>query len=375
MDFTRITELIKAIPSDQMPGIDVLIFHHGREVYRHSQGTCDYMKQTPVSDDTLYWIYSMTKPITMTAVMQCAQRGLLDLEAPVSRYLPAFANMTVRHKDGTLTPAKREIKVHNLLSMTSGMSYEFYTPDRLDALRNANVTTQSFVDVLAKEPLHFEPGDEFEYSFSHDVAARIVEVVSGMKFGEFVQKNIFDPLGMKSATFHLTEEMRPRMAAQFRRRDSKGTLEMSHFRNDFIVSDKYESGGAGLICSAADYGKFVAAMSTAFSSENPLLSKASIDKMRSPQLTEEMSEKAYSKHCLGYNYGLGVRTMLHPERVGAKSPIGEFGWDGAAGSTMLLDPDNEIGLVYMTQVFGSNYSYFEFFPKLRDLTYEIILNK
>ena len=375
MDFTRLTEYLNKIPGNQIPGIDVMVFHHGQEVYRHMQGTCDYFRNKPVTEDTLYWIYSMTKPITMTAIMQCVERGQIWLEDNLSDYIPAFAYMKVRGEDGVLRPAGNKIRIKNLLSMSAGLDYHFDNPAQLEALRDKHITTEAFVNAIAAAPLCFEPGTDYKYSLCHDVAARVVEVATGMSFGEYLRQNIFEPLGMKDTTFRETADIRSRLAAQFKRDNDKDDIVPFAFENSFIVSDTYESGGAGLISSTADYGRFVSAMSTAFRDENPLLGQAAIELMRTPQHSDEVLEKAFGKFKQGYSYGLGVRTMKYPEKENAKSPIGEFGWDGAAGSVGMIDPDNEIALVYMIQVRGCRYSYFDLYPAIRDRVYEILLDK
>ena len=372
MNFDRVTEYLKNIPQNQLPCIDVMVFHHGKEVYRYMNGTCDYLRQKPVGENTLYWVYSMTKPITMTAVMQCVEKGIIGLEDYVSDYIPAFDSMQVRQPDGSLAPAQTKIRVKHLLTMTSGLDYNKTEPALLEAQRDRNASTESLVNAIAQRPLRFEPGSDYKYSFSHDVAARVLEVATGMTFGQYLQENIFEPLGMNQTTFRETPEIRARLAAQFKRDDEADTIKPHTFANAYILSDAYESGGAGLISSTADYGKFVAAMSTAFTAEHPLLGQSAIELMRTPHISDAVAEKSFSKFKQGYSYGLGVRTMKYPEKENARSPVGEFGWDGAAGSIGMIDPENEIGLVYLTQVLGSQYSYFTLFPELRDLIYQAL---
>lgn len=373
MDFSKLTKKLDELPSKGVPGIDLIVYHMGEQVYRHMTGTCDYLKEKPVTENTLYWIYSMTKPITMTALMQCVERGQIGLDDPVAKYLPAFADMKVQEKDGTLRDAKGPILVRHLMSMTSGMTYNFDNPALLEALRDPMATTEALVNAMAKDPLLADPGTRYRYSFSHDVAARVLEVATGKRFGEYLQQNIFDPLGMKDTTFRAEDiSLRRRMAAQWRYNGEKQISTPYSFRNAFIFTPCYESGGAGLITTTADYGKFVAAMSTAFTDATPILKRESIEQMRAPQLTDSMLDRYDpNKVKMGYNYGLGVRTMCHPQ----KSAVGEFGWDGAAGSHGMIDPDNQIAMVYMIQCTSCTYSYEEMFPTYRDMIYEILLGK
>ncbi|MBR5783384.1 MAG: beta-lactamase family protein [Clostridia bacterium] len=374
MNFDDLTKYIRSLPDNQIPGIDLMVFHQGKEVYRCMNGTCDYLRRKSVSPDTRYYIYSMTKPITMTAVMQCVERGEIWLEDYVANYIPAFSDMKVLEKDGTVRPAKKKIKIKHLLSMTSGLDYRLDSPSRLEAMRDPMLTTEKFINAVAADPLRFEPGTKYKYSLSHDVAARVVEVVTGKTFGEYLQEHIFAPLGMNDTTFRETPAIRRNLAAQFRRDDVKDKIYPIDFRNGFVVSQAYESGGAGLITSTEDYGKFVSAMSTAFHDEHPILGQAAIELMRTPQVSDEILEGEFSKFEQGYSYGLGVRTMKYPEKAGAKSPVGEFGWDGAAGSVSFIDPDNQIAMVYLIQVGRSKFSYFTLFPEVRDKIYDILLN-
>lgn len=378
MDFSEITHLLDQLPSLGIPGIDLIVYHKGQQVYRHMTGTCDYLRQKPVSEDTLYWIYSMTKPITMTAVMQCVEKGIIGLEDHVSDYIPEFHNMKVRDPDGTVRAATAPVRVKHLMSMTAGLSYDRRMPALLEAMRDPHATTATLVAAMATEPLLYDPGTQYKYSFGHDVAARVLEVATGKTFGEYLKENIFEPLGMKDTTFRAeAPELRARLAAQFKYDKETHTCTPDVFGNEYILSENYESGGAGLITTTADYGKFVSAMSVAFSAEHPVLGHAALDLMRTPQLSDEVAGKYFSqiKWNMGYSYGLGVRTMKYPEKSGAKSPVGEFAWDGAAGSHGLIDPDNEIALVFMIQVKGCSYSYEVVYPKIRDMVYEILLGK
>lgn len=376
MNFNDLSAYLDAQLNEGIPGFDVAICHHGEIVYRHMSGTCDYEKKKPVSRDTRYWLYSCTKPITMTAAMQCVEKGLLDLEQAVGYYIPAFQHMTVQTPEG-VRPAQNVMKVKHLMSMTSGLGYSLTTPALLEAMRDQNASTKTLVEAMAKEPLYFEPGTDYKYSLGHDVMGRVIEVVTGETFGGYLKKNIFDPLGMTDSTFRETPELRQALAAEFRYDNETHTSKPAPFRNEDILSACYESGGGGLISSVEDYAKFVGAMSCKGVAPNGyrVLGMDAINKMRTPLLTDEIAEKHFSKYKLGYNYGLGVRTMKYPEMCGAKSPIGEFGWDGAAGSFALMDTENEIGIFYAQQVRACNYAYFTVHMKLRDMAYEILLGK
>ena len=367
MNFNKIKNLMdEALENYGVPCSDVMIVHNGKVVYRYMNGTIDDEKKMPIQGDELYFLYSATKPITCTAAMQLVEAGKLKLEDKLSDYIPEFKEMWVKSEEG-LRKAEKPITIQNLFSMTSGMNYAMNNANILKQReKNPNSSTLEMVRAMAGEPLEFEPGEHYQYSLSHDVLAAVIEVVSGMSFGEYLQKNIFDVCGMNRTGFALNEEIKKQMCSQYIYDDHTGKLSLKGKSNAFILTPAYQCGGAGLISCVEDYIKFVAEMSNG----NRLLKDASIDMMRSNQLGEQAYQDFQLTSKVGYTYGLGVRT----DAFGRYVHKGEFGWDGAAGSYVLIDPDNHIGIFYATHVYGMGLLLSkEVHSKIRDEVYRVIL--
>ncbi|UZQ86965.1 beta-lactamase family protein [Thermoclostridium stercorarium] len=312
---------------------------------------------------------------TCTAVMQLIEKGLIGLDSPVSDYLPEYKNLTVKTDRG-IVPAKNPMTIRHLLSMQSGLNYNLDAPSILKIKKETNnqATTRQVIAALANEPLDFEPGTHFQYSLSHDVLGAVIEVVSGQRLGEYFKKNIFEPLGMKNTGFELTPERKANMSDLFSFDMNTMTSTPVPNHNRYVLTRNYESGGAGLISTVDDYLLFLDAMCHGGTSKDGyrLLSKESIDLMRRDQLNE-VSKKdfdLFGRH--GYSYGLGVRTLIEKEKSGVKSPLGEFGWDGAAGAYALIDVTNNLAIFYIQHVLQCGYVYNVIHPKVRDLTYEML---
>jgi len=365
MNFNNINFFIdQAIAEHEVPCSDIVILYKGKVVYRYMNGTIDDDKKVPIKGDELYFLYSATKPITCTAAMQLVEAGKMKLEDKVSDYIPEFQEMWVKSESG-LKKAEKPITIQNLFSMTSGMNYDLNNKSILAQIeKNPNSSTLEMVRAMAGELLEFEPGEHFKYSLSHDVLAAVVEVVSGMSFGEYLQKHIFDVCGMTRTSFTLNEEIKEKMCSQYIYDAQAGKASLKGKWNQFILTPAYQSGGAGLISCVEDYAKFVAEMSNG----NKLLKAESIDMMRANQLGEQ-AYRDFQDCKFGYTYGLGVRT----DAFGRYAHKGEFGWDGAAGSYVMIDPDNHIGIFYATHVCGhGEYLYKGLHQDIRDEVYRVI---
>ena len=358
-----------------IPGCDCVIYYQRQPVFRHQAGFSDHAKTTPVSGNEVYWMYSATKPLTAVASLQLMEQGKLGLDDPVARYLPAFDQATVREGD-ILRPAKIPITLRHLLSMQGGLSYRMDMPPVVEVQQRTKgrATTREIIDAMAKEPLSFDPSTHFQYSFCLDVMAAVIEQASGQTFRAYLQQHIFDPLGMKDSGLRMTPQRRSRLAAQYTYDNEAGRSLPAGDSNSFILSDLYDSGGAGLISTADDYIRFVDALCYQGEGANGqrILSKESVDLMRTNQLYGPSKADFDQLHRLGYSYGLGVRTLVEKEQSGARSPLGEFGWDSAGGAYLLADPDHHIALFYAQHVLGCNIAYDIIHPTIRDLTYDCL---
>ncbi len=358
-----------------IPGCDCIVYHNHRPVFRHITGYTDTANNKPLSQTNTYWIYSATKLFTCTSVMQLIEQGHIGLDDPVSEYLPEYKNMKV--KEGSLVrPAKNSITIRHLMSMQSGLNYNLDAPSILKVLEASEyeATTRQVVAALASEPLDFEPGTRFQYSLSHDVLGAVIEVVSGQHLGRYFDEYIFKPLGMKNTGFELTPERKANLAGQFEYHADTKTSTPVPNKNRYVLSKNYESAGAGLITTVDDYILFLDAMCNEGVSADGyrLLSMNSINLMRQDQLKGE-SKKDFDAWCRrGYSYALGVRTLIEREKSGVRSPLGEFGWDGAAGAYALIDTENHLAIFYAQHVLNCGYAYDVIHPKIRDLTYEMM---
>lgn len=375
MDFTKLTEFLDSIPDLGVPGVDCIVQQGYETIYRHQAGFSDREAKTPMKGDEAFFLYSASKPITCTAVLQLYEQGKLLLTDPVSNYIPEFRNMQVQHQRGNgetfLSPARYEISIANLMSMTAGLNYDLSSPAIQEVARKTQgrCPTVEVARALASQPLCYEPGTRWQYSLAHDVLGAVVEIVSGMRFGEYLRKNLFDPLGMENTRFAHSDDLPANMMAQYRRKNDTGEVFRITLTNEYILGSEYESGGAGLVSTLADYSRFLAAMANGGVSADGvrILSRNTIDLMRLNQLSgTQMGDYDWPQFA-GYGYGLGVRTMVDPARGGANSPLGEFGWAGAAGAYLLIDPQNKISMFYVQHMRESLESYIH--PRLRNVLY------
>ena len=374
MNFEKLTAYLDSLKSVGIPGCDVAIWQAHRPIYRHLAGHRDSLCTQPMLGDETYWLYSLTKVLTATCIMRLREDGKIDLEDPVARYLPAYKQMRVRRGEN-IVPAQASLTIRHLLTMQGGLDYVLDAPEIEACLRQTRgkATTREIVDALAARPLHFEPGSHFLYSLCHDVLGGVIEAVSGQTFGEYMRENIFYPLEMFSMSFRRTPELAERMAARFiynmadltSRPDSMGNV-----HNKYVLSSAYESGGAGLIGDVEDYMRFADALANDGIGWNGyrLLSSNSIDEMRTDQLEGASRVDFLQFNRLGYSYALGVRTLVDGRM--SRSPVGEFGWDSAAGGWVLVDVERRLSAFYAQHVLECGYSHEVIHPTVRDLIYE-----
>ncbi len=357
-DFAPLKELMLDFTTHrEIPGNDIIVSVDNQPVYRTMTGYADREAGRKIDENTLYFLFSASKPITCASALRLVERGLLDLKAPLSEYMPEFAHLTV--DDGVNPPheAKNPITVRDLFCMTNGYSYEYaFSEHKISEMQGQPCPTVPTIKQLAKLPLRFEPHTKFAYGLGHDMLAALVEVVSGKKFRDYVKENVFEPLGMVNSHMHATPDDRGgRLAAIYQMNDGK-TSRCPTQDNPHIYGEEYDSGGAGIISCPADYIKFAMTMTRRGISPDgsyQLLKPETVDLMRTPQLNDGELASFAACNQYGYSYGLGVRTHVDPATSGRLSPVGEFGWDGALGAFVSFDPANKISIVYVQSVYNT----------------------
>lgn len=343
-------EALKAFLEDRknlnVSGNSLLIYHKGQEIFRHYTGD--------VNKDTLFRIYSMTKVVTVTAALQLYEMGKFAMEDPLYLYLPEYKDITVWDEEKKeAVPAKNEIRIRDVFCMSTGLTYEGdwgETPRQLASIRGQMeakqpgeaYTTQDYIRAISKAALMFEPGTRWAYGLSHDVLGALIEVLSGQTLGEYMKEHIFEPLEMNHTFFRCPEELRKNIATHngSEAEDAK-----------FGPNARYESGGGGLLSTLDDYMKLARALTKGGVSDNGvrILSKKMIELLRMDQLNADQKEDFNWDYLRGYSYGLGVRTMVDVAKSGIPGNVGEFGWCGVLGTWVLMDPEEELTVVYMHQ--------------------------
>ncbi len=362
----QLKKTLKAsIDNKEIAGANFMVIKDGTEVFYHEDGFADIESGRPIVRDSIFRLYSMTKPVTSTSVMMLLERGDIDLFDPVSRYIPGFKNQLVE-KNGELVPVSREVNIHDLLNMTSGLVYggTDKAGQHTDALFQElggrlygenPMTTMEFANRLGQGPLSFEPGSYWQYGTSADILGAIVEAVSGMRYGEFLQKEIFGPLQMKDTGFWLPEEKRNRLAKIYQD-DGAGGLKLyaeSHLGIDhqMDLEPVYESGGAGLASTIDDAAKFTTMLMNQGSLNGVrLLQPRTVRYMTSAALTASQQEGFDTWHSLcGHSYGNQMRIMTDTGKAGIIGGQGEYGWDGWLGAYFSNSPQDGLTILFMIQ--------------------------
>lgn len=391
MNFDKLTEYIDSLNKEYgIPAADCKITKGHEVVYRHMIGYSDFENTTPINKDTVFRLFSATKIVTMTALMQQIERGKIRLYDEVRDYLPEFDRMKVVDEFKFDFPirwpkstdkchyAHNTIRIIDLMSMTAGLSYDTASIELKDIRQESNnqASTREVIAAIAKMPLAYEPRTRYSYSLGHDVLAAVVEVVSGQKYSEYLKENIFEPLGIRDFYFHWEGDkgLSDRICAMY-----MGVFGTDQIQPDdgimsgsFKITSNYESGGAGLAGTVDAYSTFIDALCNGGVGANGtrILSDETVKMFAIPYTRGQLSEDFAIAGKIGYEYGLGVRVLVD-DKV-SKSPIGEFGWDGAAGAYALVDPINNISIFYAQHIIGFPKVYHEIHPKIRDLVYECI---
>ncbi len=370
MDFGNLTAYLDSLLDLGIPSLDLAIHKDHELIYRHLAGTRS-PEGEPLTGDEVYRLYSCSKVFTTCAVMQLVEKGVLSLDDPVSQYMPAWGHITVRDGDGA-RPAVRPMLVRHLMSMQSGLDYNMDTPALRKLIKDTDAlaTTRELMDAKAEDPLCFDPGSDFQYSLSHDVLGALVEAASGLRFSEYLKKNIWEPLGLPTMTFRPDEATKKRFCAQYRYLSDRNVFVPIPIEGKMI---NYESGGGGLYGDVHDYSLFVDALASGGKAQDGahILSPEMIQLWSANQLCPKGRKSFDSWNRAGYSYALGVRTRVN-NAIGGLGPVGEFGWDGAACSWAMIDPHNHVSAFFAMHVMDYGYAFSTIHPTIRHKIYEVI---
>lgn len=354
----RLTRCLEeAVSRQEAAGITLLVSQADYEICYAQAGYANLAARKPVSRDSIFRLYSQSKPITAAAVMRLVEQGKIDLMDGVDRYLPAFRNPKVVSADGTLSPALRAPWILELLGMTAGLCYPDADPagqyaarvfeDNQERIRaGGGLSTLEFCSLLGEQPLAFQPGTKWRYSTCADVLGAVVEVVSGMSFGSFLKKEFFDPLDMKDTGFWVPPEKRDRFVTCYRRTPD-GLEEFHEYHlavgGDYDREPAFESGGAGLVSTLDDYLSFARMLLNEGVAPDGrrILSEASVRYMRAPQLSESVRRDLWDG-LGGYSYSCLMRVCDRPGEAPLLTRKGEYGWDGWLGTYFCNLPEQNL---------------------------------
>ena len=409
------------IKRNNLAGANLLVLHNDQELYRASYGMADIEKHIPMKRDSIFRIFSMSKPITCAAAMQLMERGILDLYDPVSKYLPGFLAQQVLQEDGSVTPVSREVTIRDLLNMTSGLSYpDNCTPvgKMVDSLfydmmaaqdAGCGYTTVELANRLGKLPLCHEPGAKFQYSTSADVLGAVIEVAAGKRLSDYLKEEIFLPLEMYDTDFYVPDDKKHRFTQLYRcfeqeiditpsidgtevdsstkgvvgaiaSSDMTSSLKQMEIRPELCKNlgmegydyrPNFESGGAGLVSTIDDYSHFASMLLHQGTYKGKrILSPKTVAFMCSPQLDASYKPFLDWDSLRGYNYGNLMRHLVNPAEGGTNADIGEFGWDGWCGTYFTIDKTENFILLYFIQRCDAGCN--EVTRKVRSIAYSLL---
>ena len=365
----RLQDILDEMVADRfVSGASCMVLQHGRELCYYESGYRDIAGKKPISRDTIFRFYSMTKPVTAVAVMMLVEEGRLDLLAPVYDFFPEFQDQYYI-RDGKKISVQTPVQIRHLLNMTAGLSYPGGSADETDAQTDALIreiiakldtdaalSTQEVVGRIGKIPLLFEPGMRWNYGLCADVLGAVVEKISGMRFGQFLEQRIFEPLQMADTGFFVPGEKQSRLAKVYDWDEQAGALaerEPNHLgiATRMAKAPAFESGGAGLAGTINDAAKFASMLTARGKTEEgvKLISEKTWEYMISAGLTDAQRAGIVWESLPGYSYGNLMRILEEPGRAVSFGSKGEYGWDGWLGAYMMNDPVNELTLLIMNQ--------------------------
>jgi CubicO group peptidase (beta-lactamase class C family) len=384
--------LERYVAPGKIAGCVVWVARRGEVVHRAALGSRDLARGLPMADDTVFRIYSMTKPVVSLALLALFEEGRLALGDPVHRFLPEWREPRVwvqgRHPAFQTRPAERPITVHDLLTHQSGLTYGFMQRTNVDAAYRRlgigepkpGATLAEMVDTLATLPLEFSPGSAWNYSVSTDVVGRLVEVISGRPLDQFLRERIFVPLGMRDTGFQVPAASVPRLAACYARGGRKQlVLEDDSVDSRYARDVTLFSGGGGLVSTAHDYLRFCEMLRRGGAQGGArIVSRKTIEWMTLNHLPGgcDLTERALGHFAEtkyeGQGFGLGFSVVLDRARGATPASVGTYGWGGAASTIFWIDPAEELVVIFLTQLIPSRT--FDFRGQLQAIVYGALLD-
>lgn len=360
------------VASGRLTGLSVAVMRRDKVVWWGCHGQADVARARDVAPDTIFRIYSMTKPLASLALMMLYEEGKFQLDDPISRYLPAFERSSVFAGGGygsvQIVPAERGINFRDLLTHTSGLTYGFMQATPVDALYRAKGidyqtgegTLAEITDRAAAQPLLAHPGTRWNYSISTDVVGRLVEVISGQPFDRFLTDRILAPLGMRETAFHVTADKVGRFAACYMRgEDGRPTLIDDPEKSRYLTPPLAPSGGGGLVSTTADYLQFCRLMlGKGALGDVRLIGRKTAEYMTTNHLPGDLAAMGTPRFAetpfTGIGFGLGFSVVLDPAKSCTLSSAGEYAWGGMASTAFWCDPQEDLAVVLMTQLVPSS---------------------
>lgn len=349
----------KAIDNHECAGLSLLVLENGREALYAEAGCADIADARPIRRDSIFRLYSQSKPVTAAAAMLLMERGMIDLADPVEKYLPGFRRQRVWTKDG-LVPVNRPVQVFDLLGMTAGLCYpdgdapgqyaaRLFEEEQALIRDGGGMDTVTFANRMGELPLAFQPGEQFRYSTCADVLGAVIEVASGRPFADFLQEEFFGPLGMTDTGFWVPPEKRGRFVTCYKR--VPGGLEPFHDLHlavgEYGRQPAFASGGAGLVSTLDDYAAFASMLMNEGSYQGRrILSPATVRYMAQPQLND-FAIRTFWDSLAGYSYGKLMRVGVRPGQSSGVMAEGEYGWDGWLGTYFANMPRERVTFLLM----------------------------
>ncbi|MEV0975243.1 serine hydrolase domain-containing protein [Streptomyces sp. NPDC049915] len=393
MDATALDRLdrhvVRLVEEGRLPGFLVCVARGGRVAHLTCHGLRDIAAKAPVEPDTLWRIYSMTKPVTAVAALLLAAEGRLSLDDPLERYLPAFAAPRVyvggEGTDVRTRPAAGPLLIRHLMTHTAGLTFGFYHTHPVDALYRAAGLESSVrpgsdlaetVELYASLPLQFDPGTQWNYSVASNVLGRVIEVVSGQPLDTFFTERIFRPLGMTDTGFQVSDEQAERLAELYGDADDGGITPITGL--PVRGRPRFLSGSGGLVTTAHDWHRFMEMLRRRGELDGVrLLAPHTMAEMTRNQLPGGADLRSFGSRPAhdergndGVGFGLGVSVVVDPARTLAPAGPGTYGWSGVATTTFWVDPGRELTVQFLTQLRPGRS--LRLFPELRRLVHEAV---